>query len=253
MERHMVHAQENGAGQLSASVTHYKKTRLIARGWTKAMIDQLLGAPDRVERPHGDRIVLFAVDRVHAAEQTAEFIRRKEQAKSRTQLGRATSHARRAATLAAVSEVEFSVPIMRISDLTGYAIAAFNRTEDNPAWRASMKSDRTLLAYLSVHWLRSQNSAYARAIASTKGRPGRWEAYYRLRAKLLDVIALAYPHLAEECAAQRADERAPDDSLNITVEDLESATPDRDELSMRFDRKLAAARAAQYSDSESIG
>jgi hypothetical protein len=96
-------------------------------------------------------------------------------------------------------------------------------------WRAIRRSasDATLLAYITVHWLRRQNSAYGRAIASTKHQTGRWEAYYRLRARLLDAISTAYPHLRDECAAQRSKELAPADRSGVTIEGLESLEPDR--------------------------
>ena len=245
LDERIVGTQRHNHGAVVDPITHYTKAALISRGWTKAMVSEYLSAPDATRPWQGRRVQYFAAERVHAVEQTSAFHRSKELARSRADAVRAATQSRREATLAAVSELAFTIPVMEISDLTRRAIAAYNPTVDSRVHRANMSSDPTLLAYISVHWLRRNCSEYARAVASTKGRPGRWAAYYVLRDRLFDAIESTYPHLASECAIQRRDK--PIEQTCTTVEDVERRRPRPDEIPLRFarQREAAAAKRAQ--------
>lgn len=237
---------EREDGEALPLTLHYSQTQLLARGWTRTMIDRLLGPPDAIDRRCGEQRFCFVPQRVHAAESTEEFLERKRRAQLRNHAMQAAIAARRKTAVAAASNVVLSVPRMTSSALTHRAIRAYNRTTERR--RATTTSDRTFLAYITVHWLCHQVPEYARAIAATKGQVGRWEAYYRLRSRLLEAIAAAYPHLAEECSFQRASELPADARIvSLTIEDLEDSTPDPDELSLRIESKRQAAMAARAS------
>lgn len=69
-------------------------------------------------------------------------------------------------------------------------------------WYASERSSPEFLERITVNYLRHELSSYENHLTRVAGQVGAEDAYWRIKEKVLDAIAGAYPHLAAECCRQ---------------------------------------------------
>ncbi|MFF2777627.1 hypothetical protein ACFVU3_22270 [Streptomyces sp. NPDC058052] len=184
------------------------------RGWTDAMVRELLGLPDvqgRDPRRYAPAPVrLYLLARVEAVERTPEFAAASaalaEVRRSAT-LG-VLAGTRRSAVLAAIRAEPIEVPRLPAAELERRAVrhrhllAARGRPgRGGPAPAGS-------LVRWQVGYLRQALARYETLLDGLYGDTGRREAERLLRRRLYEAIAAVYPALAGECARRIALESA---------------------------------------------
>ncbi|MFD8015029.1 hypothetical protein [Streptomyces sp. NPDC059762] len=184
------------------------------RGWTDAMVRELLGLPDvqgRDPRRYAPRPVrLYLLARVEAVERTPEF------AAASTALVEARRSAavgvlagtRRAAVLAAIRAEPIEVPRLPAAELERRAVRHRHLlTARAPAGRGGPAPAGSLVRW-QVGYLRQALGRYETLLDGLYGDTGHREAERLLRRRLYEAIAAAYPALAGECARRIALESA---------------------------------------------
>lgn len=187
------------------STTYINASQLAARGWTPAMIRDLLGGPDkRVPNPRFRRApptLKFLLARVEAVESTDGFVLRKKAAERRAAAARAAARRRRMQMLRLVAAEELPIPELEPAVLEARAM----RHRDP---RSPVTPDHKTLNRWKVNYLRHHLTRYDPVIEGLFGRVGRADAERSLRRRMFEAIPKAYPELYEECQRQlRASER----------------------------------------------
>ncbi|CAM3986322.1 hypothetical protein NOGI109294_21170 [Nocardiopsis gilva] len=189
---------------------------LRQRGWSPAMIRDLLGEPDHT-RPNpifrsGAPMALYRVSRVEDAEAGSDFTRRAEQAARRAAAARHNAQRRRDATLEMIRAAPIDVPDMDRRLLAERAVAHRNRRVDSDAedpglfpFPARVEDVPTAVRHRwEVNYLRHARTPYDSLLADLRGRVGRVQAELLLRRRIYAAIAACYPDLSEECDRQLA-------------------------------------------------
>lgn len=192
---------------------------LLWRDWSRAMIRDLLGEPDRITvRRYRDRRVethYWTLSRVHEAEFGAGFDERMDARERRGEAGRKAA-ATRVARLAVAAEevVEWARNVsVRFGDDRPLDMV---RRKARNNWRASREAFAEIRGQsfdgslpgeehddrLAVNYLRHARSNYDDLVAAVEGRPGASEALLVIAERVLDAIAERYPELADECDRQ---------------------------------------------------
>jgi hypothetical protein len=185
-------------------------TRLRARGWTPAMIRDLLGQPDRLARnrrfPGAAPVRLYSMARIESMESKAVFRRASALAEARSAAARAGAQHRRERMLRLMNADEISVPRLRDSVLTARAVRHRDEREGETTNPADV--DRRTMDRWKVNYLRHQLTTYDTLLDELFGQAGRPEAERTLRRRVYSAICNTYPDLAAECQRQlRARER----------------------------------------------
>ncbi|MFJ7958886.1 hypothetical protein ACIQ62_21625 [Streptomyces sp. NPDC096319] len=169
------------------------------RGWTDAMVRDLLGTPDVQGRdPRRWSLApmrLYLLARVETLERTPEFT--EAAALCRTRGAGAGVHAerRRAAVLAAVRAEPIEVPLLPGPELERRAV----RHRHLLGARSPGPNPAGSLLRWQVSYLRHALARYEWLLDGLYGEIGRGEAERLLRRRLYEAIAAAYPRLAPEC------------------------------------------------------
>lgn len=110
---------------------HITLTGVKERGWTDAMVRDLLGPPDKLAtNPHyasAPPVKLFAVDRVEAVEKAGEFKLRKEKAEARAARSLEVAELQKQKTIDAANRVNIRVTRIPIQQLTADAKIEYSR------------------------------------------------------------------------------------------------------------------------------
>ncbi|GHH02878.1 hypothetical protein [Streptomyces lanatus] len=199
---------------------HLSAAGLRARGWTPAMVRQLLGEPDLLRsHPHfhsAPQTRLYSIERVEAAEQSEEFRAASAVAARRSAAARAAALRRRREVLTRIAALPLQVPRLAPGTLAAQAVRHRNRREEERrSWRGSHGGrpaavtgaatvegaaadvlDRWKVDYLRHRVTRDEGSLDENAL---HGRIGRAAAEELLRRRVYAAIAKAYPELAREC------------------------------------------------------
>jgi hypothetical protein len=191
---------------------HLSVAGLKARGWTDALIRDLLGEPDLlVDNPHYRRAApmrLYAVARVEAVEASPAWQETQGARHARKAAAQRATETKRQALLHAIAALEILVAVLPEAELTARACDHYNALQDNrERWDrppATPESHPDFLRRITVNMLRHRYSSYERRLAEVYGKVGVREAYAQINQTVYDAIAAAYPTLAEECAAQLA-------------------------------------------------
>lgn len=185
---------------------------LKKRGWTEAMVRDLLGEPDsRVPNPRyrsAAPMRLWALDRVTVAESGEEFAARLKAGKARSAASVAAADKRRKQLLDRVSAMTVRVPQLGEEELASKAIKHRNREREfredfwwvNPDDPSSVE-DKTLERW-KVNYLRHALTNYERQLTAVAGKVGVRDAKSLIRRKVYDAISERYPSLAAECNKQ---------------------------------------------------
>ncbi|WP_432087203.1 hypothetical protein [Streptomyces sp. bgisy095] len=202
------------------------------RGWTDAMVRDLLGAPDVQGRdPRRWSLApvrLYLLARVETVERTPEFTETSELSRVRSPSTGAYAERRRAAVLAAIRAEPIEVPRLPGPELERRAVrhrhllgargpgapepdgggggrgggaVRTGRTpgpEGGGGMRRAGAPSGTLVRW-QVSYLRHALSRYEALLDGLYGETGRGEAERLLRRRLYEAIGAAYPSLAREC------------------------------------------------------
>jgi hypothetical protein len=185
-------------------------SRLRDRGWTPAMVRDLLGQPDRLARnrrfPGAARVRLYDLSRVEDAERKTTFKRVAALAARRSAAARAGAQRRRELVLRLMAADQITVPRLEPSVLTARAVR--HRDEREGELTDPAEVDRRTLDRWKVNYLRHQLTTYDTLLDDLFGKAGRPEAERMLRRRVYAAIWNTYPDLADECQRQlRARER----------------------------------------------
>ncbi|MFD7322633.1 hypothetical protein ACFV9D_16320 [Streptomyces sp. NPDC059875] len=188
-------------------MTYVTLAGLRARGWTDAMVRDLLGAPDVQGRdPRRWSIApvrLYRVARVEAVERTPEFTRCAADSGRRSSAAEAGAEARRQAVLAAIRAEPIEVPRLPAAELERRAV----RHRHLLGARSPGGVAAGALVRWQVNYLWHALSRYETLLDGLYGATGRTEAERLLRRRLYEAIAAAYPHLAQECRRRMGADR----------------------------------------------
>jgi hypothetical protein len=104
-----------------------------------------------------------------------------------------------------IQELPIYVPCVPLADLEPAAIDCRNRFVEHRDGRARpiTRADRDTVVRLIVNYLKHQVTSYEDLIEQAHQYRLGEDAYARLRDRVLDAIAAAYPELAGECQRQR--------------------------------------------------
>ncbi|MCT4352147.1 hypothetical protein M5362_03225 [Streptomyces sp. Je 1-79] len=188
-------------------MTYVTPAGLRARGWTDAMVRDLLGAPDVQGRdPRRWSIApvrLYRVARVEAVERTPEFTRCAAASGRRSSAAEAGAEGRRQAVLAAIRAEPIEVPRLSAAELERRAV----RHRHLLGARSPGGGTAGALVRWEVSYLRHALSRYEYLLDGLYGSTGRAEAERLLRRRVYEAIAAAYPALAQECRRRIGAER----------------------------------------------
>ncbi|GGT97211.1 hypothetical protein [Streptomyces lateritius] len=180
---------------------------LRERGWTDAMVRDLLGEPDVQGRdPRRWSLApvrLYLLARVEAVERTPEFARCAAASGSRSAAAEAGAERRRRAVLAAIRAEPIEVPRLPAAELERRAV----RHRHLLGARGPGGVAAGALVRWQVSYLRHALSRYETLLDGLYGSTGRAEAERLLRRRLYEAIAAAYPSLARECLRRMGAER----------------------------------------------
>ncbi|MEE1815561.1 hypothetical protein PUR59_11135 [Streptomyces sp. SP18ES09] len=194
------------------------------RGWSDAMVQELLGTPDVQGRdPRRWSLApvrLYLLARVETVERTPEFTEAAALCRSRATAYGVHAERRRAAVLAAIRAEPIEVPLLPRPELERRAVRHRHllgarspgpRREGAPpeaaARPAPVPPPSGALVRWQVSYLRHALARYESLLDGLYGETGRGEAERLLRRRLYEAIAAAYPPLARECRRRMEVER----------------------------------------------
>lgn len=182
------------------------KTAVQEHGWSPSMVDKLLGVPDLLRsNPHSRKAApmrLYALDRVAALEQGADFVAMQAVARKRAGASKLAADARRQSLLDEVLRMVVTVDrlpldlVMHLSLVHWEKTAPEHRSDDI---RDGSNADQATRDRWAVNYLRHCRSHYDHMLEDVAGKVGVDEAARAIRAKVYDAIAAEWPALADEC------------------------------------------------------
>ncbi|MGA4942054.1 hypothetical protein [Streptomyces cinereoruber] len=206
--------------------TYVSLAGVRGRGWTDAMVRDLLGTPDVQGRdPRRWSLAplrLYLLARVEAVERTPEFAGAAELSRARSSATGVYAERRRAAVLTAIRTEPIEVPRLPGPELERRAVrhrhllgarspgtpgpegGGGTRTGGAPgpgrerAVRTAGVPAGSLVRW-QVSYLRHALARYETLLDGLYGETGRGEAERLLRRRLYEAIGAAYPSLAREC------------------------------------------------------
>lgn len=178
------------------------------RGWSQALIERFLGAPDKTAPNRhyrsGPPARLYSLDRVLAVEATEAFAAAMARRRVREQIGKAVAFGRRRDLLNAVAAMEVTVVAVRMDELLKDAIDSynlwqeergFNRDDYDSREAAHVHSDPLFLERIQVNYIRHQLTQYDYVLERVAGKIGHDDAVQAIRRRVYEAIASTYPYL----------------------------------------------------------
>ncbi|MFC8588303.1 hypothetical protein ACFUGD_27660 [Streptomyces sp. NPDC057217] len=174
------------------------------RGWTDAMVRDLLGTPDVQGRdPRRWSLApvrLYLLARVETVERTPEFAATSALSRARSSATGAYAERRRAAVLTAIRAEPIEVPRLPGPELERRAVRHRRLLgARSPGAPEPAGAPAGALVRWQVSYLRHALSRYEVLLDGLYGETGRGEAERLLRRRLYEAIGVAYPSLAREC------------------------------------------------------
>ncbi|MEV7277254.1 hypothetical protein [Streptomyces sp. NPDC093111] len=187
--------------------TYLTVTGLRLRGWSDAMIAELLGQADVQGRDPRrwslTPVRLFLLARIEAVERTPEFLHAAAVAGRGSAAAGAGAERRRRAVLAAIRAEPIEVPRLLAAELERRAV----RHRHLLGARGPGGITAGAMVRWQVGYLRQALARYETLLDGLYGDTGRAEAERLLRRRLYEAIAAAYPALAHECGRRMELER----------------------------------------------
>ncbi|MBR0194823.1 MAG: hypothetical protein IJQ32_01060 [Paludibacteraceae bacterium] len=186
------------------------QSAIMARGWSKGMIKELLPEPETRANPrykNGAEMKLWPESEVEKAETTPEFKQRKEEyerRKTSAAKGIITKREVTKANLLNIAE-QITIDVEPIHVIRKKAIDYIARREEYYGRDDAMpgSAPEEVIKRWMVNHIRHHCTLYGLALYGQKGRVGVDTAYPPYKCAVLDKIAAAYPELAEECENQK--------------------------------------------------
>lgn len=201
-EDYLQPGREEGPKRLTAMA-------LTERGWTQKMIRELLGEPDarppNRKYPNHPPLKLYDLERVEEAERTAAFVKLLKQSEARKDRAAKSKAQQREKTLAAVEEFNIQVPILEGGRLLAEAMVDYYKRDiervsaDPEIADLSREPDPFAVMVLFLRW---NTPGYKELHTWLLKRAGARSARRRLKQRMLQAIATAYPDFKAECASQ---------------------------------------------------
>lgn len=195
----------------TANIKQFDKTTLItatklkARGWTDALIHDLLGPPDVITKNPCKHwpTRLYDISRVEAIEAFAPWADRAKATRRRKEAKARAMEAMRTQLLSRLEAVSITVPILNEQELIRLACDHYNqrryRRGDFVGREATPTSDIVFLHRIAVDYLRHTMSDYDAECGDIFGNVRARDGYIEINRKAYGAIATAYPTLAFEC------------------------------------------------------
>ncbi|MGP4089686.1 hypothetical protein [Streptomyces sp. KR55] len=215
MTAHEKNPEDRDQERFQPTRTHLSAAGLRARGWTPAMVRQLLGEPDLLRpNPHfcsAPQTRLYSIERVEAAELSEEFRAASAVAARRSAAARAAASRRRREVVARIAAEPIDVPRLAPHRLATLAVEHRNRRDEERAYErwehvpdpATVESaEPGALDRWKVNYLRHRLTRYDELLDGLYGSTGRAAAEELLRRRVCAAISKAYPDLAQECERQ---------------------------------------------------
>ena len=179
-------------------------SKVIRRGWTRAMIDKLLGAPDKTATnpmyKSASPMRLYSAKRVLAAEQTDEFAELKSAAGRKSAAMRAVADRKRKEAVTWAKNVDIALPkgiTLAVALDRGFKHwrdrkrdIAFERgwMDDDYPPATPDGIDAATRRRWAANWLRHQCSNYERLLIEMYGVVGKDEAYTIVKRRVTERI-----------------------------------------------------------------
>lgn len=187
---------------------HLGTVALRERGWTPALVRDLLGEPDKLARnPHcrsASPMRLWAAPRVEAAEASPAFVDLRAKAERRSRAAKAAAETRRGALLAEVARMTVTVAPMPFDRVMAASLRHWENSV--PEWRYEVRdgsdADTATRLRWGTNYARHCRCEYDRALEDVASKVGVAEAVQMIRAKVYGAIAREWPELADECRRQ---------------------------------------------------
>lgn len=182
-------------------------SELRERGWSPAMVRDLLGEPDHptvhTKRGRVKSAARWDIERVEAAEAGPGFAVRRAKAAVRSKAGKLSAEKRAAATLEWARTVEIeSLPEMTIAFVLRAGMESWRKRQRVYGFSDAPPSPERA----AVNWLRHQRTRYDDLLNDEArfGTVGIVEARWTIRRRVYAMIAERFPELKDECQAQIA-------------------------------------------------
>lgn len=177
---------------------------LTERGWTKTLVDRLLGQPDELKRNpiyrNAAPMRLYHIDRVQQVEASIEFITAKAAAAKRKSAAIYAAQMRQIAVMTLIEMIPLPVKVLPLDKVRRSAIEAYNSR--NLESTIGTDTPEHVIRRIMVNFIRHSLAHYDELLASVTGFPGVDAVRQRIRVRTLEAIAKAYPGLASECERQ---------------------------------------------------
>lgn len=182
------------------------QTSILSRnGWSKKVLDSLLGEPDLRKKVFGrtNLSALYLERRVLEAEQSESFASMQASLEKRKIAAAKATATKTESLLAQIADMQVSVKILQRRNLVTQAITSYNGRQSDMGSYAQKKSDAAFLDRICVDYIRHELTGYDHALQDVAGRTGITQAVQEIRRKIYAEIAAAYPEYAAECMRQQ--------------------------------------------------
>ena len=191
--------------------THYTKSTLLQRGWSKSLIERFLGKPDKESlNPHyrnSSPLKLFLIERVEKVESNPAFQVELDKTKKRSIDRKIVAEKIRDKTLdwaRSLHKPDFEK--LSKESLLSEACEHYNdlwHSRGEPDKHASINASDRFLHRITVNYLRHVQSDYEWRLLESRGKIGTREAKIIIKHHILDAISETYPWLKRECETQK--------------------------------------------------
>lgn len=181
-------------------------SELHHRGWTKKLIDDFAGEPDKTAKnpvyKRSSPMKLYSLKRIKGIERTKKFKTAIESAKKRKETAKKGANTKRQQTLDYANTVRISIPEYTKEELIEEACDAYNEWYEYKAeiynkgydfTPATNKSDNKFLSRICTNYLRHQCTNYEEDLQKMYGNVGVQEGHDILQKRINEAIFEKYP------------------------------------------------------------
>lgn len=192
---------------------------LYREGWTKTAIDRFLGEPDELvpnwRYKNAAPTKKYSLERIEAAEKTAEFAQFVEKSQKRRASARKAMAVRREKTIEEIKDIEVTCfedrSIERVKQRAHEVWRKHRRSRPGYDFDIERYEDDSandnfeeFIDRITVNFLRHKRTNYESVLKQIKGKVGVSVAYSIVKVATLKAIGEKYPELKTECDRQAA-------------------------------------------------
>lgn len=193
-------------------LTHLSQSKLIERGWTKTMIDQVLGEPDMFKPNPAYKSAapmrLYSIYRIEAAESHPYFADHLTVVDKRRTAIQPSLDKRRRKTLKEVENLCIRIEPVSLEQCQREALEGYFAYHDrsNAVDLNEVKNNNPdFVDRITVNHIRHNRTCYDEKLIEQAGKIGVAMAQEIVRAKVYKAIMSTYPALEDECRRQLDD------------------------------------------------